>query len=78
MEEETQIESIRRQEGKGEKGITLSKTEATRRELEKVKKECLSLKQMLFLAVAFSANTGGTGSPLGCGPNIVLMGILDR
>ncbi|XP_063850687.1 Na(+)/citrate cotransporter-like isoform X4 [Scylla paramamosain] len=54
-----------------------ARTEAERRKLEAVKMECLSLKQMLFLSVAFSANTGGTGSPLGCGPNIVLMGLLD-
>lgn len=46
--------------------------------LMEVREDCLALRHMLFLAVAFSANTGGTGSPLGCGPNIVLMGLLDR
>lgn len=39
--------------------------------------ESHSVKKMFFLAVAFSANIGGTGSPLGCGPNLVVMGILQ-
>lgn len=46
--------------------------------LIEVREECKALRQMLFLAVAFSANTGGTGFPLGCGPNIIFMGLLER
>ncbi|XP_063850188.1 Na(+)/citrate cotransporter-like isoform X2 [Scylla paramamosain] len=82
--EESEIEQVEvlevtaartRKEDAGTEGET--RKEAERRKLKAVKMECLSLKQMLFLSVAFSANTGGTGSPLGCGPNIVLMGLLD-
>lgn len=60
-----------------EENIVEISEKAKKKELEKIRKECRSLKHMLFLSVAFSANTGGTGSPLGCGPNIVLMGLLD-
>ncbi|KAK8732054.1 hypothetical protein OTU49_007162, partial [Cherax quadricarinatus] len=40
-------------------------------------KESQCVRKMFFLAVAFAANIGGTGSPLGCGPNLVMMGILQ-
>ncbi|XP_063607725.1 Na(+)/citrate cotransporter-like isoform X2 [Penaeus indicus] len=36
-----------------------------------------AVRKMFFLSVAFAANIGGTGSPLGCGPNLVVMGILQ-
>ncbi|XP_069169486.1 Na(+)/citrate cotransporter isoform X2 [Procambarus clarkii] len=39
--------------------------------------ESQSVRKMFFLSVAFAANIGGTGSPLGCGPNLVVMGILQ-
>ncbi|XP_064082342.1 solute carrier family 13 member 2-like [Macrobrachium nipponense] len=39
--------------------------------------ECRALKDMCFLAVAYSANVGGTGSMTGTGSNLVLKGILE-
>ncbi|XP_068207294.1 Na(+)/citrate cotransporter-like [Palaemon carinicauda] len=38
--------------------------------------DCKALKDMCFLAVAYSANIGGTGSMTGTGSNLVLKGIL--
>ncbi|KAK3849412.1 hypothetical protein Pcinc_043833, partial [Petrolisthes cinctipes] len=40
--------------------------------------EIRALRQMFMLSVAFAANIGGTGSPLGCAPNIILMGLLQN
>ncbi|XP_066962442.1 Na(+)/citrate cotransporter-like isoform X2 [Macrobrachium rosenbergii] len=37
-----------------------------------------AIKKMFFLGVAFAANIGGTGSPLGCGPSIVVFSILQN
>ncbi|XP_064085746.1 Na(+)/dicarboxylate cotransporter 3-like isoform X2 [Macrobrachium nipponense] len=36
-----------------------------------------AIKKMLFLGVAFACNIGGTGTPLGCGPSIVVFSILQ-
>lgn len=43
-----------------------------------IEKECREMKKMLFLGVAFASNIGGTGSPLGCGPNLVFFGIFEN
>ncbi|XP_066951651.1 Na(+)/citrate cotransporter-like isoform X2 [Macrobrachium rosenbergii] len=36
-----------------------------------------ALRKMFFLGVAFAANIGGTGSPLGCSPNLIVLSILQ-
>lgn len=41
-------------------------------------REIRALRKMFMLSVAYAANVGGTGSPIGCGPNIVLMGLLQK
>ncbi|XP_042233566.1 solute carrier family 13 member 5-like isoform X2 [Homarus americanus] len=38
--------------------------------------ECRALRDMCFLATAYSANLGGTGSLTGTGPNLVVKGVL--
>ncbi|KAG7178041.1 Solute carrier family 13 member 2-like, partial [Homarus americanus] len=40
--------------------------------------ECRALRDMCFLATAYSANLGGTGSLTGTGPNLVVKGVLAR
>lgn len=40
--------------------------------------KCRALKNMFFLATAYGANLGGTGSMTGTGPNLVLRGLLLR
>ncbi|XP_068206709.1 Na(+)/citrate cotransporter-like [Palaemon carinicauda] len=40
-------------------------------------KDSQTLRKMFFLGVAFSANIGGTGSPLGCSPNLIVLSILQ-
>ncbi|KAG7155138.1 Solute carrier family 13 member 3-like [Homarus americanus] len=47
-------------------------------ENEDTDEESKAVRKMFFLGVAFAANIGGTGSPLGCGPNLVVMGILQN
>ncbi|KAK7070205.1 hypothetical protein SK128_027202 [Halocaridina rubra] len=42
-----------------------------------IEEEYTAYRKMLYLGVAFAANIGGTGSPLGCGPNFVIFGILQ-
>ncbi|KAK8750246.1 hypothetical protein OTU49_017519 [Cherax quadricarinatus] len=39
-------------------------------------KSCQALRDMCFLAIAYSANLGGTGSLTGTGPNLVMKGVL--
>lgn len=39
---------------------------------------CRALRDMCFLATAYSANLGGTGSLTGTGPNLVIKGVLAR
>nr|XP_045621719.1 solute carrier family 13 member 5-like [Procambarus clarkii] len=38
---------------------------------------CRALRDMCFLATAYSANLGGTGSLTGTGPNLVIKGVLE-
>lgn len=50
------------------KGVTTPPPDGTAR----------ALRDMCFLATAYSANIGGTGSLTGTGPNLVIKGVLAR
>ncbi len=37
-----------------------------------------NMRKCVFLSVAYSANLGGTGTVIGTGPNLILMGLLKE
>ncbi|XP_068203451.1 Na(+)/citrate cotransporter-like isoform X2 [Palaemon carinicauda] len=67
---EENVESFTREE-------PVERSSHLRKVLYRTKDSSQAMKKMLFLGVAFAANIGGTGSPLGCGPNIVVFSILQ-
>ena len=40
--------------------------------------ECRNLRDMCYLATAYAANLGGTGSITGTGPNLVVKGVMEE
>eukprot|EP00093_Oithona_nana_P012600 12600.XXX_550263_555416_1 [CDS] Oithona nana genome sequencing. len=50
----------------------------TMRTVTKLETSCNNLRHMIFLSIAYAANTGGTGTLTGTGSNLILKGALDE
>jgi len=57
--------------------LTPEISEEKRRQYEKEDKEFKAFACSLKLCVAYASNVGGTGTLIGCGPNIVMKGMAD-
>ncbi|XP_068207338.1 Na(+)/citrate cotransporter-like isoform X2 [Palaemon carinicauda] len=66
----------KKEESESEAGTTDVAIKSTSLTATPPDEECRALRDMCFLATAYAANIGGTGSLTGTGPNLVVKGVL--